>query len=152
MSSVCCNHDPVLSSFMTYQGCVTRVTWQLPHVEKEMLIRRNHPRSPPLFSWVRVARSLILCAVFWSVILCAMFWGSLFVRPLQCLSCPSIYGFWLPFLISSACFLWLIPNVRRNIITVTNVLFIYRVWPYISNRRELIIFLSMSWLILLSNK
>ena len=66
---------------------VTRVTWQMPIVEGELLILPEHLRSLQVFSGVRVTRSLVLCIVF-----C----GSLFVLFLfdHCVVCPSIYGFW----------------------------------------------------------
>ena len=51
MCSVCRNHNPILSSFMTYQN-KTRVTRRVPHVKQEQL---TLPEFPHVFSGVCVA-------------------------------------------------------------------------------------------------
>ena len=50
---------------------VTRLTQWVPLVEQELLTLPEHLSSPPVFSGVRVTRSLVLCV---------MFCRSLFVR------------------------------------------------------------------------
>jgi hypothetical protein len=45
-------------------GFVTRLTRRLPLVEQELLTLPKHPSSPPVFSGVRVTRSLVLCVCF----------------------------------------------------------------------------------------
>ena len=63
-------------------GFVTRVTRRVPHVEQELLTLPEHMSSYPVFSGVRVSRSLVLCVVFCKslfVFLYFIFW------PLYCL-------------------------------------------------------------------
>ena len=60
----CPYHFPVLSSFMTYHWVVTRLTRWVPLVEQELLTLSEHLSSPPVFSGVRVTRSLVLCVCF----------------------------------------------------------------------------------------
>ena len=57
--SVCRNHNPVLSSFMTYH----RETWWVPHVDQELLSLPEH-MSTLIVSGVRVARSLVTVKCF----------------------------------------------------------------------------------------
>ena len=52
---------PVLSSFMTYQLFVTRVTRRMPHQEQQLLTLSEHMCSRSVLS---VARSLGFCTVF----------------------------------------------------------------------------------------
>ena len=49
---------------MTYHRFVTRLTRRVPLVEKELLILPKHMSSPPVFSGVRVTRSLVLYVYF----------------------------------------------------------------------------------------
>ena len=61
-------------------------------VEQELLTLPEHPSSNPVFSWVRVIRSLVLCVMFCRslFVLLSFFFG-------HCVVCPSsIYIFWLP--------------------------------------------------------
>ena len=74
---------PVLSSFTTYYGFVTRLTWQVSLVE--------HLSSPPVFIGVRVTRSLVLYVCFLDR--CLSFCAFSFDHCVVCSS--SIYGFWL---------------------------------------------------------
>jgi hypothetical protein len=77
------------SSLIT--GFATRVTRRVPLVEHELLTLTEHLSLPPVFSGVRVTRSLVLCVMFCRslfVLLFFFFWLS------GCLSC-------LPFLVSS---------------------------------------------------
>ena len=109
--SNCCKHFPVLFSFMTFTGFVTRLTRRVPLVGQELLTLPEHLSSPPVFSGVRVTRSLVLCVCF--VDRCLYFFFltivlSVLLRytdsdylPLvycgHCVVCSSaIYGFWLP--------------------------------------------------------
>jgi hypothetical protein len=89
--STCRKHVRVLSSFMTCHSFVTRLTWRVPLLEQELLILPEYLSSPPIFSGVRVSRSLVLCVCF--VDRCLSFCPFLFGH---CVVCPSIYGFWLP--------------------------------------------------------
>jgi hypothetical protein len=76
-------------------GFVTRLTRRVPLVEHELLTLPEHLRSPPVFSGVRVARSLALyvCFVDRCFSFCAFSFG-------HCVVCSSIYEFWLPLLVS----------------------------------------------------
>ena len=61
-------------------------------VEQELLTLPEHLSSPPVFSGVRVTRSLVLCVCFGDRCLsfCTFYFG-------HCVVCSSsIYGFWLP--------------------------------------------------------
>jgi hypothetical protein len=61
----CRKHFPVLSSFTTFvAGFVTRLTRQVPLVEKELLTLPEHLSSPPVFIGVCVTRSLVLYVCF----------------------------------------------------------------------------------------
>ena len=62
--STCRKHFPVLSSFMTYHRVVTRLARSVPLVEQELLTLQEHLSSPPVFSGVRVTRSLVCCVIF----------------------------------------------------------------------------------------
>ena len=50
-------------------GCVTRLTWQVPLVEQELLTLLEHLCSPPVFSGIRVTR-LVLYVCFVDHCLC----------------------------------------------------------------------------------
>ena len=70
----------------------TRVTRLVPHLEQELPTLPEHLGVSPVFSGVRVARSLIFCIMFSRslfVLLPFLFWT------LRCLSFQ-INGFWLP--------------------------------------------------------
>jgi len=70
----------------------TRLTRRVPLVEQELLILPERLSSPPVFSEVRVTRSLALCVCFVGRCLsfCTFSFG-------YCVVCSiSIYGFWLP--------------------------------------------------------
>jgi hypothetical protein len=73
-------------------GFVTRLIRRVPLVEKELLTLVEHLSSPPVFSGVRVTRSLVLCVCF--VDRCLSFSTFSFGHCVFCSS--SIYGFWLP--------------------------------------------------------
>ena len=72
-------------------GFVTRLTWQVPLVEQELLTLPKHLSSPPVFSGVHVIWSLVLCVCFVERCLsfCIFCFG-------HCVVCPLIYRFWLP--------------------------------------------------------
>jgi hypothetical protein len=77
-----CHHKWLIIRF------VTRVKQQVPLLEQELLTLAEHLRSPPIFSEVGLAQSLVLCIVYWRslfVLLSFLFW------PLYCLS----FNFWL---------------------------------------------------------
>jgi hypothetical protein len=70
-------------------GFVTRLTRRVPLVEQELLTLPEHLSSPPVFSGVRVSRSLVLyvCFVDRCLSFCAFSFG-------HCVVCSSsIYGF-----------------------------------------------------------
>jgi len=73
-------------------GIVTRLTRRVPLVDQELLTLPEHLSSVPVFSGVRVTRSLILCMCF--IDRCLSFCTFSFGNCAVC-SC-SIYGFWLP--------------------------------------------------------
>ena len=64
------------------QLLVTRVTRRVPLLEQELLPHPNHLRSPPVFSGVRVARSLVFSVLFCRSLFVIL---SLFIWPLYCL-------------------------------------------------------------------
>ena len=73
-------------------GFVTRLTRRVSLVEQQLLTRTEQLNSPPVFSGVRVTRSLVLyvCFVDRCLSFCAFSYG-------HCVVCSfSIYGFWLP--------------------------------------------------------
>jgi hypothetical protein len=79
-------------------GFETRLTRQVPLVEKELPTLPQHLSSPPVFSGVPVTRSLVLCVCF--VDRCLSFCPFSFDH---CVVCPSIDWFWLP--------LWYLQNL-----------------------------------------
>jgi hypothetical protein len=64
---------------------VTRVMLRVPPVEQELHTRtlQEHTRSPPVYSGVRVAQSLVCCVMF-CVLLCLLFLLVIVVSALQC--------------------------------------------------------------------
>jgi hypothetical protein len=70
-------------------GFVTRVTRRVPHEEQELPTLPEHQSSPPVFSGVRVSRSLVFCVVFCRSLFVPLSSGHYVV-------CPSIYGLWWP--------------------------------------------------------
>ena len=64
---------------------------RMPLVGQELLTIPEHMSSPPVFSEVRVTRSLVLCVL--CVDRCLSFYTFSFGH---CVVCPLIYGFWLP--------------------------------------------------------
>jgi hypothetical protein len=79
----CRKYFPVLSSFMTYHmiGFVNRLTRRMPLVEQDLLTLPEHLSSSPVFSVIRITRSLVLCVCsFGHCVVCSsVFW------PLCCL-------------------------------------------------------------------
>jgi hypothetical protein len=73
-------------------GFVTRLTRQVSLVEQELLTLPEDQSSPPVFSVVRVTRSLVLYVCF--VDRCLSFCTFSVGHSVVCSS--SIYGFWLP--------------------------------------------------------
>ena len=71
-------------------GFVTILTRRVPLVEQELLILPEHLSSLPVYSRVRVTRSLVLCVCF--VDHCLSFCPFSFCL---CVFCPSICKFWL---------------------------------------------------------
>ena len=63
--SVCRNHNPILSSFMTCHQIVTKVARRATHVEQKLFTLPEHLSSPPVFCEIRVVQSLFFCVVFY---------------------------------------------------------------------------------------
>ena len=91
LPSVCVTNDHIYVPFVVtirsfphsrfIRGFVTRL---VPHVKHEFLPLPMHPRTPPVFSWVRVVRSLVFCLVFCRLLLASPF--AFFIWTLYCLS------------------------------------------------------------------
>jgi hypothetical protein len=73
-------------------GFVTRLIRRVPLLEQELLTLLKQLSSSPVFSGVRVTRSLVLCVCFLDR--CSSFCTFPFGHCVVCSS--SIYGFWLP--------------------------------------------------------
>ena len=73
----CRNHNPVLSSSVTFSGFVMGVTRRVSLVEQELLTHPEYLSSTPGL-WVSVVQSLVFCEAF--VLLSFFFW------PLHCLA------------------------------------------------------------------
>ena len=71
---------------------VRRVIRRVSLVEQWLLILPEHMSSHPVFSWVRVSRSLVFCVVF-----CRSFFVLLSFFLSHFAVCLSAYGFWFPF-------------------------------------------------------
>jgi hypothetical protein len=73
-------------------GFVSRLTRRVPLVEQELPTIPEHLSSPPVFSMVRVTRSLVLCVCFvYRLSFCTFSFG-------HCVVCStSRYRFWLSF-------------------------------------------------------
>ena len=72
----------ILGTISSFTGFVTRKTRRVSLVEQELHIRPEYLSSPPVFSVVRIARSLVFCAMFCrSLSFCPFFF-----RLLCCLS------------------------------------------------------------------
>ena len=54
-------------------GFVTRVTRRVPHLEQELRTFPKHLSSIPVFSGVRVTRSLVLCVMFYRSLFVPLF-------------------------------------------------------------------------------
>jgi hypothetical protein len=80
---------PILFNCSGYSPGLTR---RVSLVEQDLHTLPEHPSSPPVFSGVRVTRSLVLCECF--VDRCLPFCTFYLGRCVVC--CSSIYGFWLP--------------------------------------------------------
>jgi hypothetical protein len=139
-------------------------------VEQERLTLPEHLSSPPVFSRVRVSRSLVLyvCFVDHCLFFCTFSFG-------HCVVCSSsIYGFWLtpwylPTLLTSLCSTaihlyfkrrWNInhmSNIRRKIWnfwwwnSVKITLLEYTIAEHLKGFKNLLSWLSMSWPLLSSH-
>ena len=89
-------------------GFVTRLTRRVPLVEQELLILPEHLSTSPVFSGVRVTRSLVLYVFFVDRCLsfCTFSFGHCVVRS------SSIYGFW--FGIFKLYLVWRMITLLRN--------------------------------------
>jgi hypothetical protein len=96
---------------------VTRLTRWVPLVKQELLTFPEHLSSPPVFSGVRVTRSLVLyvCFVDHCLSFCTFSFG-------HCVVCSSsIYGFWLTLWYLQALLKFLLPiklyvTVRKHLL------------------------------------
>jgi hypothetical protein len=85
----------IVFSLLFFAMLDTRLTRRVLLVEQELLLTLpEHLSSPPVFSGVRVSRSLVLYVCF--VDRCLSFCTFSFCHCVVCSS--SIYGFWLPLL------------------------------------------------------
>ena len=89
---------------------------QEPVVKQELLTLPEHLNSPPVFSGVRVTRSLVLCVCF--VDRCLSFFTFSFGHCVVCSS--SIYSFWLP--------LWYLQTLLKSFGFP-----IFQYWAYLMN-------------------
>jgi hypothetical protein len=83
--SPCRKHFPVRPHSIFITGFVTRLTRRVPLVEQELLTLPEHMSSPPVFSGVRVTRSLVVyvCFVDRRLSFCSFSFG-------QCVFCSSL--------------------------------------------------------------
>ena len=72
-------------------SCCLSITRRVSHVEQEPLTLPEYMSSPPVFSSVLVARSVVVCVMF-----CRSLFFLLSVILLAIVLCHSMYGFWLP--------------------------------------------------------
>ena len=72
--STCRKHFSVLSQSWLITELAPRLTWRVPLVEQELLTLPEHLSSHPVFSWVRVTQSLVVCVCF--VDCCLSFFNS----------------------------------------------------------------------------
>jgi hypothetical protein len=92
---------------------VTRLTRRVPLMEQKLLTLPEHLSSSPMFSGVRVTRSLVLCVCFvdHSLSFSFFYFGN-------CVVCSLIYLFWFP--------LWYLQTLpkddRQNIATLQMVI------------------------------
>ena len=119
ISTTCCKHFPVLSSFMTYQRIcnyinTTGATNQWNRICLPFL------SSPLVFSGVRVTRSLVLCVclLYRWLSFCPFIFG-------HCVVCSSsMYGFWLQLSYLQTLLAYLIAtNVYRIMLMVNFIIF-----------------------------
>ena len=77
---------PIMTVFPTMQKvCPSQLI-----VERELPTLPEHPSSSPVFSGIRVTRSLVLCVMFCRSLPAPFSFG-------HCVVCPSsIYEYWLP--------------------------------------------------------
>jgi hypothetical protein len=64
MCSVCRNHNPVLSSFMSYHRVCSKSKTTGSTFEQELKTLPKHLNSLPVFRGVHVAQSLVFCVMF----------------------------------------------------------------------------------------
>ena len=85
-------------------GCVARLTRRVPPMEQELLTLPEHLRSPPIFTGVRVTRSLVLyvCFVDRCLSICTLPVGHCVVWS------SSICGLWLS--------LWYLQTLLKDIL------------------------------------
>ena len=84
---------PFLMNLWLITRSVTRLTRRVSLMEQELLTLPENLSSPPVFSDVRVTRSLVLCVC--SVYRCLSF-CTFSLGHCTCVVCSSTYGFWLP--------------------------------------------------------
>ena len=117
ISPTCHKHFPVPSSFMTYHLFITRLTRRVPLVEQELLTLPEHLSSLPVFSGVRVIRSLALyvCFIDRCLSICIFFFG-----PLRCLFFFNIRILITP-LVSSNSSYWAFQSLLQQWFTVITI-------------------------------
>ena len=63
----CFPHSSLITSFVTPKSTTMGV-----YVEQELLTLPEHLSSPPVFSGVRVTRSLVFCVMYWMFVLLSL--------------------------------------------------------------------------------
>jgi hypothetical protein len=87
---------------MTYHRIDTKLTQRVSLVEQELLTLPVHLSSPPIFSGVRVTRSLVLCVCF--VDRCLSFCAFSFGHCVVCSDSDYPFGIFKLFLLQSPVF------------------------------------------------
>ena len=85
----CRNYNPIISSFMTYHRVSNKSNAMGSICEVGIAHPSGASEFTPVFSTVRVVRSLVLCVVFCSLLFVLL---SFFIWSLCCLT---FFGFWL---------------------------------------------------------
>jgi hypothetical protein len=90
ISSVCCNHNLILSSFMSYHRVCNKCNTRCPTCGGGTVYLSGAPEFTPVFGGVRVARSLAFYGIYRCMSFCPFSFD-------HCVVCPSsIKGLWLP--------------------------------------------------------
>ena len=112
---LCRNYNPIISSFMTYHRVSNKSNAMGSTCEAGIAYPSGASEFTPVFSKVRVVRSLVLCVVFCSSLFVLL---SFFIWSLCCLS---FFGFWCsPLGVFKFFFLYSLFSFRMTIRTFTS--------------------------------